>query len=428
LARTVGRLLVGVVLAAGAVFYILALWKVPDLMHLRKAQDRYNSRVLVISAGGAVVVAIGLLYTARNYRLSHRGQVTDRFTKALERLGSDELYVRIGGVHALEHVMRDSADHHHDAVEVLSAFIRRRAPKRRRPNDIGRWMHPVTGSDADISTELPDVPDADIQAALTALANRPVRPERESISLAGLHLAGASLRRCDLIGADLRETNLSHAQLDGVDLGIARLDGADLRSARLDGADLRSAQLDGAGLRGAELWDADLEYASLRRADLRSAILPWANLTGAHFEWANLEGARLDGANLSYAHLGRPDVSSIVLSMSLEDWLRSGANLTGASLGGANLTGAKLDGAVLSGVRFGRAEMFTGRNRDSWRDQFSRKPRLTDLTDAELGRNPQIVPEGWTITDPATGRLQRDSAAGSLGGDDITRTIRKSQK
>lgn len=241
LARTVGRLLVGVVLAAGAVFYILALWKVPDLMHLRKAQDRYNSRVLVISAGGAVVVAIGLLYTARNYRLSHRGQVTDRFTKALERLGSDELYVRIGGVHALEHVMRDSADHHHDAVEVLSAFIRRRAPKRRRPNDIGRWMHPVTGSDADISTELPDVPDADIQAALTALANRPVRPERESISLAGLHLAGASLRRCDLIGADLRETNLSHAQLDGVDLGIARLDGADLRSARLDGAEARSS-------------------------------------------------------------------------------------------------------------------------------------------------------------------------------------------
>ena len=55
-------------------------------------------------------------------------QVTDRFTKALERLGSSELYVRIGGVHALEHVMRDSADHHDDVIEVLTEFIRDRAP------------------------------------------------------------------------------------------------------------------------------------------------------------------------------------------------------------------------------------------------------------------------------------------------------------
>jgi len=66
----------------------------------------------------------GLLYTARNYRLSRRGQVTDRFTTALERLGSSELYVRIGGVHALEHVMRDSADHH----DVDRATDRERVP------------------------------------------------------------------------------------------------------------------------------------------------------------------------------------------------------------------------------------------------------------------------------------------------------------
>ena len=78
----------------------------------------------MISVGGAFVVIIGLLYTGRNYRLSRRGQVTDRFTVALERLGSSELYVRIGGVHALEHVMRDSTDHHDDVLEVLTAFLR----------------------------------------------------------------------------------------------------------------------------------------------------------------------------------------------------------------------------------------------------------------------------------------------------------------
>jgi hypothetical protein len=114
-------------------------------MHATTPQDRYNARVLVISVGGAIVVGTGLLYTARNYRLSRRGQVTDRFTIALERLGSSELYVRIGGVHALEHVMRDSAGHHDDVIEVLTEFIRDRAPRRARRSDRQVWMHPVTG-------------------------------------------------------------------------------------------------------------------------------------------------------------------------------------------------------------------------------------------------------------------------------------------
>jgi hypothetical protein len=113
----------GAVLFVGVLLYGLALWKLPDLMRLKEAQSRYDARLLVVSIGGSVVVVLGLLYTARNYRLSRRGQITDRFTKALEQLGSEHLYVRIGGVHALEHIMRDSADYHHDVIEVLSVFI-----------------------------------------------------------------------------------------------------------------------------------------------------------------------------------------------------------------------------------------------------------------------------------------------------------------
>ena len=121
---------VGVILGlAAAAAYGVALWRAPGWMHATTAQAAYNARVLVISVGGAIVVGTGLLYTARGYRLSRRGQVTDRFTVALERLGSAELYVRIGGVHALEHVMRDSAEHHNDVIEVLTEFIRDRAPR-----------------------------------------------------------------------------------------------------------------------------------------------------------------------------------------------------------------------------------------------------------------------------------------------------------
>jgi hypothetical protein len=122
-ARFAGWAVAAVLALAAATAYGVGLWKAPGRMHATTAQDRYSARVLVISVGGAVVVGTGLLYTARNFRLSRRGQVTDRFTVALERLGSTELYVRIGGVYALEHVMRNSPSHHDDVVEVLTEFI-----------------------------------------------------------------------------------------------------------------------------------------------------------------------------------------------------------------------------------------------------------------------------------------------------------------
>jgi hypothetical protein len=125
-----GWILIAILGLAAVAAYGVALLRAPGWMHVTKPQDRYNARLLVISVGGAIVVLTGLLYTASGYRLSRRGQVTDRFTVALERLGSTELYVRIGGVHALEHVMRDSAEHHDDVIEVLTAFIRDRAPRR----------------------------------------------------------------------------------------------------------------------------------------------------------------------------------------------------------------------------------------------------------------------------------------------------------
>jgi uncharacterized protein YjbI with pentapeptide repeats len=355
-ARIVGWTSAAILALAAAAAYGVALWKAPDWMHATGSQARYNARVLVISVGGAIVVGTGLLYTARNYRLSRRGQVTDRFTIALERLGSSELYVRIGGVHALEHVMRDSADHYHDVIEVLTAFIRDRAPHRGRQLDRQLWMHPVTGSVPD----LPLAPTPDIQAALTALSHRPHRPERQIIDLTGLHLAGA--------------------QLDGANLTRAWLDGADLTGAQLDGANLTLAWLDGADLTGARLDGANLTRAFLRGANLTLASLDGANLTGASLDrGVNLTDAFLRGANLTGAYLGDVDLTRA--------WLGD-ANLTGARLDRVDLSSARLDGARLDGVDL------TG----AWLGGV-------DLTGARLGANPPVVPAGWVITDSMTGEL-----------------------
>jgi hypothetical protein len=235
-ARVAGWTLAAVLALAGATAYGLALWRAPGWMHATTPQEGYNARVLVISIGGAIVGA-GLLYTARNYRLSRRGQVTDRFTIALERLGSSELYVRIGGVHALEHVMRDSADHHDEVIEVLTEFIHDRAPRRAYQSGRQVWMHPVTGSVPD----LPSEPTPDIQAALTALGHRPHRPERQRIDLGGLHLTGTQLFGANLTRAWFNDADLTGAQLYDADLTGTQLYGADLTDAWLGGANLTVA-------------------------------------------------------------------------------------------------------------------------------------------------------------------------------------------
>lgn len=67
-------------------------------------------RTALVACAAAIGAGVALVYTIRNYRLTRRGQVTDRFTKALERLGSDQRYLRIGGVLALEQIVQDAPE------------------------------------------------------------------------------------------------------------------------------------------------------------------------------------------------------------------------------------------------------------------------------------------------------------------------------
>ena len=85
--------------------------------------------------------------------------MTDRYTKAIEQLGSDKLDVRIGGIYALERVARDSARDHPTVMEVLAAFIREHSHEQWPPSDPG-------GQEQARSTR------PDVQAAVTVVGRR----------------------------------------------------------------------------------------------------------------------------------------------------------------------------------------------------------------------------------------------------------------
>src|SRR5271166_1115774 len=254
------------------------------------ALDNARGRLLTLGAG--LFAAGALVFTARNFTVSRRtlelteqGQVTDRYTKAIEQLGSDKLDVRIGGIYALERVARDSPRDHPTVMEVLTAFIREHSREPWPPSDPGgqereRWTRP------------------DVQAAVTVVGRR----DRErDIPDRRIDLAGARLTGVDLTGADLTGARLAGVDLTGARLPRARLTGADLTRARLTGA-VRLLPLIGADLIPADA-RADASAMDLTGADLTGARLTGADLTGARLTGASLHRARLDRTRLDSANL-----------------------------------------------------------------------------------------------------------------------------
>jgi hypothetical protein len=226
-----------------------------------KAESDLRGHLLQALAG--LVLAIGAFYTGRTFALNREGQITERFTRAVEQLGDDEkLDVRLGGIYALERIARDSRTHYEPAIEVLAAFLREHAD----------WRPP-----GDEKLGLPD----DLQAAATAVGRRDRTNERPSYRL--------NLTRVDLSHAWLGEADLAHARLNRANLSAVDLTGANLSGATLSGADLTATELSG----------ADLSSAYITRAVLFAANLSGADLTGADLSGAELGEASLTGVDLS---------------------------------------------------------------------------------------------------------------------------------
>lgn len=128
----IGREPVQRVLAAAGLLILLlgpiAWWTTPA-KHLHgkdKAEAINATRQIFLAAVGGLVLLTGAGFTARTFYLTRRGQLTDRYTKAIGLLASEKVTERIGGVFALEHLMAESAQDHPTAVEVLAAFVRER--------------------------------------------------------------------------------------------------------------------------------------------------------------------------------------------------------------------------------------------------------------------------------------------------------------
>lgn len=275
---------------------LLALQYIPhyqvsqfNITNQRDLADTENSyRITLAQTFGGIAIAIGLYYTWRriaiaeedlkatqenlkitqeNLKVSQEGQITERFTRAIDQLGSDKLQIRLGGIYALERIANESGKDYWPIMEILTAYIRENSLIK---NLRTRYREIENLSEESFDKKYEVLPDT--QAILTILGRRKYSfkvgelfgldlngTHLRMVNLKGAHLEGAYLGYTDLIGAHLEKSNLIEANLENTYLNWGFLNEANLEGANFAGANLEGVDFYGANLEGVDFYGANLK-------------------------------------------------------------------------------------------------------------------------------------------------------------------------
>lgn len=323
---------IGVVVVVAAYFL---LWYLPEssaartgsLASLQREQLVLEERKANAQILGGGVLLLGLYFTWRNIRVAEEGKTTERFTRAVDQLGSEKIEQRVGGIFALERLAKDSQNDHAAIVELICTFLRHRertikeAEPYKKPvgipdNKDDKWFRKM-----EMATGWSPSPPEDVQAAAGFLRRNRLRLRKPY----SIDLSRADLRRVNLEGACLQGANLAAIYGD-----YLNLEGADLKGADLSSAQLRMSGCDRADLRGALIDGANLSHSDLREADLREIKLRFipkydygfesdpdfdqidSQSVSVNLEYADLRDAKLGGVNFEKANLRSANLSTAV--------------------------------------------------------------------------------------------------------------------
>ncbi|MFD7103738.1 pentapeptide repeat-containing protein [Streptomyces celluloflavus] len=362
--KTPKRVLSGIGVGLGLILFCVLFRYLPwwiDGSHLRESDLQPADGVVItgvrtglVAVGAAFIAGAGLFYTHGTLKqtrqrdreqsdLVREGQVTDRYVEAIKLLANDEkITERLGGIYALERIMKDSEKDHATVVEVLAAFIREHASIRYDQN--------LEGEEG--GSEYEDArPKVAIQAVLTVLGRRPIRAEVNRIDLRNVDLRGADLSGAYLVGFDFTGSDLR-----GCDFSASHLHRVVLRETKLDGAVFVESLMEEAFLDEAQGIDVNFNSAILRRvmfgsAHLENVDFAWADLWGSKWYQAKVDGVTFESADLRFSNF---------MNSSIEGGLFRNADLSLSQSAGSSYSDCSFEGAKFAGWIISTSDLMDG--------------------------------------------------------------------
>lgn len=260
---------------------------ITDPKDLAAAENNYRATLAQIFGGLALL--LGLYFTWGNLVTAKEGQITERFTRAIEQLGNDKMEIRLGGIYALDRIAKKSKEDYWPIVKILTAYIKEKSPINEEqcegnkiPTEIQVIFEVLFKHDNSLNLYNDNKDLIYLQNVNLNGVNLP-DANLKMVRLNGASLKNASLGWANLENANLNKANLERAQIWGSNLGYVNLIGANLENANLSGANLENASLVGVNLRWADLSRVNFKKASCKEADFTKANLQGADLTGAYF-------------------------------------------------------------------------------------------------------------------------------------------------
>jgi uncharacterized protein YjbI with pentapeptide repeats len=270
----------------------------------------YTSLIPVV---GGTLFWITAYMTWRNLISSEEKQITERFSKATDQLGSDKLPTVMGAIYSLERISRDSEKDYPTTMKILIEFIRDN-------NSIDNNQNQLVK----ISQAAQEI----INIIGKRRISNPNRDIDEYLDLSYVNLAKISIMNLDLSKIDFRGSHFKNGIISGGKFVNSNLSDCDFSyvNKEFNGTHERN-EFAKADLRG-----AIFHKAVLVKSDFSNARMGEANLTNAQLSNSNMSGANLVGANMSEADLTSADLSDVNLS---------GATLNNTIISGADLRTAK---------------------------------------------------------------------------------------
>jgi len=157
--------------------------------------DTENSyRATLAQILGGIAIGIGLYYTWRRVtiaekelKVSQEGQITERFTRAVDQLGAINLFgnpaieIRLGGIYALEGIANESEKesekpekYYWPIIEILTAYIKKNSSIKTFENEKITSLSMDIQANETTKREIPDTDHVslDIQSILTVIKRR----------------------------------------------------------------------------------------------------------------------------------------------------------------------------------------------------------------------------------------------------------------